>query len=129
MEQFLMLFLFGDVSKVPKLLEPKPYTLTLTVATTGGYESNPTSLGDGFPLPAGQSARGFGFFTTDDAADFDWASADNLNQLHLSYEYTQVFYEGLSGNDEGDHEWNAKYTHVFDSIWSVVIAADDKFVT
>jgi len=80
-------------------------------------------------LPKGQSARGFGFFLTDDKVDFDWQSADKLNQLHLSYEYTQVFFEGLSGTDEGDHEWKAKYTHVFNNTWSGVITSDDKFVT
>ena len=131
-----MMLLFGfDSPKCEEgaleLSEPKAYTLTLTVSVLGGYESNPTQLGEGLALPKGQSVRGFGFFMTDDKVDFDWKSADKLNsnQLHLSYEYTQVFFEGLSGTDEGDHEWKAKYTHVFNSTWSGVITADDKFVT
>src|SRR5262245_35351939 len=105
----MMMLLFGvDSPKCEEaaleLSEVKPYTLTLTAYAGGGYESNPTQLGEDLPLPKGQSARGFGFFITDDKVDFDWQSADKLNQLHLSYEYTQVFFEGLSGTDEGDHE-------------------------
>src|SRR5262249_23837219 len=113
----------------PELFEAKSYPLTLTASVLGGYESNPTLLGDDLALPKGQSARGFGFFLTDNIVDFDWQSPDKLNEVDLSYEYMQVFYEGLSGTDEGDHEWKAKYRHVFNYIWSSVITADDKFVT
>jgi hypothetical protein len=130
----MMMLLFGvDTPKCEEaaleLSEAKAYTLTLTASVLGGYESNPTQLGEDLTLPKGQSARGFGFFSTDDRVDFEWQSVDNLNQLYLSYEYTQVFFEGLSGTDEGDHEWNAQYRHVFNNIWSGVLTTDDTFVT
>lgn len=134
-----MMLLFGvDVSKCEEapleLSETKPYTLTLTVVEVGGYDSNATQLGEGLPLPQGQSARGYGFFKTDDTADFTWTSPARNgqppeNQVELTYEYTQQFYSGLSGFDEGDHEWTAVYTHVFNGTWSGLATIDDKFVT
>lgn len=129
-----MVLLFGaDAPKgldaTLELSDAKPYTLTLTLTAVGGYDSNATQLGEGLPLPKGQSSRGFGFFRTDDTAAFQWKSSDKVHQFDVSYEYTQQFYGGLSGFDEGDHEWAATYTHVFNGTWSGLATIDDKFVT
>ena len=81
-----MMLLFGvDVPKgsdtAPALSEPKSYTFTLTVWGGGGYDSNATQLGEGLPLPPGQSSRGYGFFKTDDIADFNWTSPARNGQV------------------------------------------------
>src|SRR6266576_1824640 len=95
----------------------KPYSLKLSVSPMGGYNSNVIALGDGLPLPEGVSRQDAGFFEIDTAATFDWkatAVGDFVpDQFTASYEYTQDFYEGISGYDLGKHSWSAKYTHRF----------------
>jgi len=119
--------LYGQVSDASPA--DKPYTLTLTIAPTGGYDSNPLQLGDGLSLPSGVSHKGYGFFLIDGTLDFDWKSADQNNEFEATYEYTQQFFEGLSGNDEGDHVWDLVYIHVFDQTWSALAEFYDKYVT
>jgi hypothetical protein len=111
------------------LTDEKPYTLTLTLAANAGYESNAIQLGHGLPLPPGTPRKDYGFFTIDAAVDFDWKSADKSEELELNYEYTQQFYEELPGSDEGDHVFDAAYTHVFNDTWSFVGEGTDKYVT
>jgi hypothetical protein len=111
----------------------KPYSFKLSVSPMGGYNSNVILLGDGLPLPEGISRQDAGFFEIDGTATFDWKAPPVGTLVHdqvtASYEYTQDFYEGISGYDLGQHLWTAKYIHLFDKHWSYKIEANDNYST
>lgn len=113
--------------------EYKPYSFKLSLSPVGGYNSNVISQGDGLPLPQGVSRQDAGFFEIGGAATFDWKAPPigtlSYDQVTASYEYTQDFYEGISGYDLGQHLWTARYIHLFDEQWSYKIETNDTYST
>jgi putative beta-barrel porin BBP2 len=112
----------------------KPYKFDYTLSLSGGYDSNPTSLADDFPLPAGLEQKESAYIEGEAAVKFTydfakkWNKKDETDELVLSYDFIADVYTDISGNDGDIHTFAGSYER---SLWSVVsgkLQLIDKFV-
>lgn len=105
--------LAGDVPPTDVFPEKNPLQWEITLSLSGGYDSNPSQLGDDLPLPpeleqkdsAFVEAEVFGKFTY----DFAKPGSGITDQLRMSYDFVADVYTDISGNDQNIHTLVAAY--------------------
>ena len=121
-----------DLSAILKA-DQKPFTLTMSLSPSAGYDSNVIGLGEGLPLPEGVSRQGGAYSQVAGNIALDWKSLPvndvSAHEITVGYKYTQTFHEEFSGYDLGDHTWNVLYIHAMDDYWSGRLGFEDKYTT
>jgi len=108
--------LFAGAADVTEtVIKANPDKWEFTLSMSGGYDSNPTNLGDGLALPPELEQRGSGFIEAEGFAKFthDFAKqrgdSGTTDQFKLSYDFIADIYTDISGNDQNSHTVLASY--------------------
>lgn len=125
--------LAGESASIEMVPKERPDKWEFTLSMSGGYDSNPTGLGDNLALPpelaqkdsAVIEAEASGQFTYDFAKK---AESSGTDLLTLSYDFVADIYADISGNDSNIHTLAASYDRSLCSAVMLELGLTDRLV-